>query len=361
MDVPAPAAGTVADVLVKVGDEVSEGTPILHLTPGDGAVTATAVAGGSAGTGARRRRGDRRGGGNRTGRRPRGTTPLPQPPGAAAPAGAHAGPSVRRLARELGVDLAAVTPSGPKGRITKEDLRAFLTGPAQPAAAAPAAQPAGAGIPPIPAQDFSKFGPVHTQKLSRIKKVSGPFLHRSWVNIPHVTHHDEADITELDAYRKQLDTAAKAERDPYRVTLLAFLVKAAAAALKAFPAVNSSLGPDGAELILKEYYNIGIAVDTPDGLVVPVVKDADRKGIIELSREFGAISGKARDGKLSPTDMAGRHVHHLLVGRDRRHRVHPDRQRPRGGHPRRGPLRDETGVERGGVRAAAAAAGGAVL
>jgi pyruvate dehydrogenase E2 component (dihydrolipoamide acetyltransferase) len=198
-----------------------------------------------------------------------------------------------------------VAPSGAKGRITKDDLRAFLRGPAQPAA--PPAQPAaaGAGIPPIPAQDFSKFGPIRTQKLSRIKKVSGPFLHRSWLNLPHVTHHDEADITELDAYRKQLDTAAKADRNPYRVTLLAFLVKAAAAALKQFPEVNSSLSPAGDELILKDYYNIGIAVDTPDGLVVPVVKDSDRKGIVELSREFAAISAKARDGKLSPGDMQG--------------------------------------------------------
>jgi pyruvate dehydrogenase E2 component (dihydrolipoamide acetyltransferase) len=307
MDVPAPSSGTVAEVLVKVGDEVSQGSPILVLSPGDGAVAEppslveqqepapAAPAATAAAVGA-----------------PTDAPPAaaPAPAGGAgvgAPAGAHAGPSVRRLARELGVDLAAVSPSGPKGRITRDDLRAFLAGPAQPSqAAAPAAAGGqGSGIPPIPAQDFSKFGPVQTRKLSRIKKVSGPFLHRSWLNVPHVTHSDEADITELDRYRKELDTAAKADRDPYRVTLLAFLVKAATSTLKAFPEVNSSLSPDGAELIVKGYYNIGIAVDTPDGLVVPVVKDADRKGIIELSREFGAISAKARDGKLSPTDMAG--------------------------------------------------------
>jgi pyruvate dehydrogenase E2 component (dihydrolipoamide acetyltransferase) len=135
--------------------------------------------------------------------------------------------------------------------------------------------------------------------------VSGPVLHRSWLNVPHVTHNDEADVTALDRYRKELDTAAKAERDPYRVTLLAFLVKACVAALKKFPEFNSSLSPEKDSLILKDYYNIGIAVDTPDGLVVPVVKDADRKGIIELSREFGSISAKARDGKLSPDDVAG--------------------------------------------------------
>ena len=163
----------------------------------------------------------------------------------------------------------------------------------------------GSGIPEIPAQDFGKFGPVETRELSRIKKVSGPFLHRSWLNVPHVTQNDEADITAFEAYRKELDTAAKTEKEPYRVTLLAFLVKAAVAALKKFPEFNSSLTPEKDALILKRYYNIGIAVDTPDGLVVPVVKDADRKGIVELSREFGAISAKARDGKLAPSDMQG--------------------------------------------------------
>jgi pyruvate dehydrogenase E2 component (dihydrolipoamide acetyltransferase) len=216
----------------------------------------------------------------------------------------HAGPSVRRTARELGVDLASVTPSGPKGRITKDDLLAFLKGPAQPAAA-PAAAAGGSGIPEVPAQDFSKFGAVETVALSRIKKVSGPFLHRSWLNVPHVTHNDEADITDLDRYRKDLDTAAKNDKNPYRVTLLAFLVKACVAALKKFPEFNSSLSPEKDSLILKQYYNIGIAVDTPGGLVVPVVKDADRKGIVDLSREFMAISAKARDGKLGPSDMAG--------------------------------------------------------
>ena len=295
MDIPAPIGGSVAEVLVKVGDVVSVGSPILLLTPGDGAVStppslveqqepapasAPAVA------------------------------PAPPPPAPAAapaaggvdtPAGIHAGPSVRRTARELGVDLAAVTPTGPKGRITKDDLLGFLKGPAQPAAAAAT----GAGIPQIPAQDFSTFGPIDTAALPRIKKVSGPFLHRSWLNVPHVTHNDEADITDLDGYRKELDTAAKNDPDPYRVTLLAFLVKACVAALKKFPEFNSSLSPEKDALILKHYYNIGIAVDTPGGLVVPVVKDADRKGIVELSREFMSISGKARDSKLGPSDLAG--------------------------------------------------------
>lgn len=304
LDVPAPRAGTVGEVLVKVGDQVSEGTPILLLSSGDGASTtppslveqqepppgpaaaqpvAEAVA-----------------------------APLAAPPavgaadGGVAPPGAHAGPSVRRMARELGVDLAVVTASGPKGRITRDDLLRFLQGPAQaPAAAQPVAGRQGAGIPEIPAQDFSKFGPVERVELSRIKKVSGPFLHRSWLNVPHVTHNDEADITELDAYRKRLDTAARSDKDPYRVTLLAFLVKAVVAALKQFPEFNSSLTAEKDAIVVKGYYNIGIAVDTPGGLVVPVVKDADRMGIVELSREFGSISARARDGKLGPADMQG--------------------------------------------------------
>jgi pyruvate dehydrogenase E2 component (dihydrolipoamide acetyltransferase) len=208
------------------------------------------------------------------------------------------------MARELGVDLSQVTATGLKGRITKDDLLSFLKGPS-PAPAEPAAAPQGAGIPEVPAQDFSKFGPVETVELPRIKKVSGPFLHRSWLNVPHVTHHDEADITDLDAYRKQLDTAAKTDKNPYRVTLLAFLVKAVVAALKQYPEFNSSLTAEKDAIVVKRYYNIGIAVDTPGGLVVPVVADADRKGIVELSREFMDTSAKARDGKLKPPDMQG--------------------------------------------------------
>jgi pyruvate dehydrogenase E2 component (dihydrolipoamide acetyltransferase) len=293
MDIPAPLAGSVAEVLVKVGDEVSEGSLILLLTPGNGAVsTPPSLVEQQEPAPAS----------------PAAPAPAPSAPAAApaaggvdTPAGIHAGPSVRRTARELGVDLAAVTPTGPKGRITKDDLLGFVKGPAQPAAAAAT----GAGIPEIPAQDFSTFGPIDTAPLPRIKKVSGPFLHRSWLNVPHVTHNDEADITDLDGYRKELDTAAKNDRNPYRVTLLAFLVKACVAALKQFPEFNSSLSPEKDALILKHYYNIGIAVDTPGGLVVPVVKDADRKGIVELSREFMSTSAKARDGKLGPSDLAG--------------------------------------------------------
>jgi pyruvate dehydrogenase E2 component (dihydrolipoamide acetyltransferase) len=306
MDVPATAAGKVQDVRVKVGDTVSEGTVVVVVS-GDGAGPLTTPP-------------------SLVGQQepepettPAAPAPAPAPaaqapsappaaPAPAAPAGAiadftgaHAGPSVRRLARELDLDLNTIKGTGEKGRILKEDLLAAVRGPAAaPAAAAPAG---GAGIPEIPAQDFSKFGPVETVPLPRIKKLSGPFLHRSWLNVPHVTHNDEADITELDPYRKELDTAAKAEG--YRVTLLAFLMKAAVSALRQFPEVNSSLSPEKDALILKSYYHIGIAVDTPGGLVVPVVRDVDRKGVIALSKELGEVSKRARDGKLSPDDMSG--------------------------------------------------------
>ncbi len=306
MEVPAPQGGTIERLLIKVGDKVSEGTPILLFRGGDGALTqppslveqqepkpaeqtspvsrppAPAAAPAPA------------------------SAPAPTPGGAAqAPASfgqAHASPSVRRLARELGVDLNQIKGTGEKGRITRDDVKSFLRGPAA-APAAAAAPTGGMGIPEIPAQDFSKFGPVETVPLPRIKKISGPFLHRSWLNVPHVTHNDEADITELDAYRKELDTAAKAEG--YRVTLLAFLMKASVSALREFPEVNSSLSPEKDALILKSYYHIGIAVDTPGGLVVPVIRDVDRKGITALSKELGEVSMRARDGKLTPDDMAG--------------------------------------------------------
>ena len=216
--------------------------------------------------------------------------------------GAHAGPGVRRLARELGMDLAAVSGTGPKGRITEEDLLAGVRG-----AAGPGRRPGRCGgcrgLPEIPAQDFSKFGPVEVRPLSRIQRLSGPQLHRSWLNIPHVTHNDAADITDLDAYRTELDTVAKAEG--YRVTLLAFIMKASVSGLREFPKFNSSLTAQKDALIYKSYYNIGVAVDTPDGLVVPVIRDVDRKGIREISQELGTVSAKARDGKLGMADLQG--------------------------------------------------------
>jgi pyruvate dehydrogenase E2 component (dihydrolipoamide acetyltransferase) len=299
MDVPAPTAGTVQSVLVNVGDRVSEGSSIVTLqVGGDGTVTTPPSLV------------------EQQEPPPRPAAAPPPQPGApaavrtgpaveAAPptlGQVHASPSVRRLARELGVDLIQIRGTGDNGRITKEDVKAFLRGPAVAPAAAPAA-PAAAGIPEIPPQDFTKFGPVETKPLPRIKKISGPHLHRAWLNVPHVTQNDEADITELEAYRKELDTAAREKG--YRVTLLAFLMKAAVAALKEFPEFNSSLTPEKDSLIVKHYYHLGIAVDTPEGLVVPVIRDVDRKGIHELSKELGAISQKARAGKLAPADLQG--------------------------------------------------------
>jgi len=303
MDVPAPKGGTIEALLVKLGDRVSEGSPILRLRGSeDGAMSQPT---------------------SLLPQQEPPPTPQPSPspapaaapppsvPQAAAPApvagmpdfsGVHASPSVRRVARELDVDLTKVKGTGEKGRITKENVLAFLRGPAA-APAGAAAPAAGAGIPEIPAQDFSKFGPVETKPMSRIKRLSGPHLHRAWLNIPHVTQNDEADITELDAYRKELDTAGKDKG--YRVTLLAFLLKASVSCLRQFPEFNASLSPEKDALIYKRYYHIGIAVDTPDGLVVPVLRDVDRKGIVELSQEMGAISKKAREGKLQSGDMQG--------------------------------------------------------
>jgi pyruvate dehydrogenase E2 component (dihydrolipoamide acetyltransferase) len=302
MDVPATASGKVQEVKVNVGDTVSEGTVIV-VVGGDGAGPLTTP---PSLVGQQEPPPEATPGGPAPAPAPAVEGP-PAPAAAVAPAGAiadisgaHAGPSVRRLARELGLDLNTIKGTGEKGRIVKDDLLAAVRGPA--AAPAPSAA-AGAGIPEIPAQDFSKFGPVETVPLPRIKKLSGPFLHRSWLNVPHVTHNDEADITELDGYRRELDAAAKAEG--YRVTLLAFLMKAAVSALRQFPEVNSSLSPEKDSLILKRYHHIGIAVDTPGGLVVPVIRDVGSKGITELSKELGAISQKARDGKLSPGDMSG--------------------------------------------------------
>ena len=292
MDVPADRDGTVEAVLVKVGDRVSEGSAVITLKAAAGEAPVTPPPSVIAQ--------------QEPAPAPKPTSAPPAQPAAAAAAAAgsvHASPSVRRLARELEVDLAKVKGSGEKGRITKEVVKAFLRGPATPAPAAAAAPSGGMGIPEIPAQDFSKFGPIDTKPLARIKRLSGPHLHRAWLNVPHVTHGDEADITDIEAYRKELDGAAKEQG--YRVTLLAFLMKASVSALKAFPEFNSSLAPDKDALIYKHYYNIGIAVDTPDGLVVPVFKDVDRKGIAELSKELGAVSKKARDGKLGPADLQG--------------------------------------------------------
>ncbi len=295
MEVPSPVAGKVAAISVKEGDRVSEGVLILTVEA-DGAADAPAAAAPAAAPAA-------------TPAAPA-ATPAAAPAAVAAPAPvtdagfgkAHASPSVRAFARQLGIDLSKVNGTGRKGRILREDLvNSFKSG-AAPAASGGGAQ-GGMGIPPIPVIDFSKFGPVENVEMARIKKLSGPALHRSWLNVPHVTHNEEADITEIDQYRKELDDAAK--KDGYRVTLLSFVIKASVSALKTHWEFNSSIHPDGDKLIRKGYYNIGFAADTPNGLVVPVIKDADRKGIVQISKELGELSAKARAGELKSADMQG--------------------------------------------------------
>jgi pyruvate dehydrogenase E2 component (dihydrolipoamide acetyltransferase) len=337
MEVPSSVAGKVLELRVKIGDKVAEGSIILSLEPlatvGSTAAPAAATAAAAA--------------------------PAPVPTPAAAPAAApasaaapatatvassspvqgssqiettvparsevpapivvssaatttHASPSVRKFARELGVNLAAVNGTGPKQRITQEDVRDYvkmqMTGATKLASAASSAPVAsavggGAGLGLIawPKVDFAKFGPVQSQPLSRIKKISGANLHRNWVMIPHVTNHEDADITELEALRVQLNV--ENAKSGVKLTMLAFLIKACVAALKRFPDFNSSL--DGENMVLKQYYHIGFAADTPTGLVVPVIKNADQKGLLELARETSELAGKARDGKLAMGDMQG--------------------------------------------------------
>jgi len=309
MDVPATAAGVVKAVYIKVGDKVSQGAKIIEV---EGAASTAPTAA------------------------PQATAPATEAPkaaptpAAAAPAApaasgapkaafgatpineaafikAHAGPSVRKLARELGVDLGLVSGSGAKGRIVKEDVKSFVKGVMQnggalKSAAAPAASLGGGlDLLPWPKVDFTKFGAVEVKELSRIKKISGQNLARNWVMIPHVTQHDDADMTELEEFRKKLNK--EWEREGVKLSPLAFIIKACVKALQQFPEFNSSL--DGDNLVLKQYYHIGFAADTPNGLVVPVIKDADKKGLKEISLELGELSKKARDGKLKPQEMQG--------------------------------------------------------
>jgi pyruvate dehydrogenase E2 component (dihydrolipoamide acetyltransferase) len=235
----------------------------------------------------------------------------PQPTGNEGAVKAHASPSVRKFARELGVVLDQVRGTGPKGRITQDDVREFvkgaLSGAGRPAAAAATAQ--GGGLPgllPWPQVDFAKFGPIERVDMSRIKKLSGPNLHRNWVTIPHVTNHEDADVTELEAFRVQVNKENEKNKDAAKLTMLAFLIKACVATLKKFPDFNASIdATTGDAIIRKNYWHIGFAADTPNGLVVPVIKDADKKGIFDIAAESSALAAKARDGKLSPADMQG--------------------------------------------------------
>ena len=303
MEVPAPAAGTVKEIKLKVGDKVSEGTLVLLLETAAAGAAAPATAPTPApaspppATAASK---------------PASAEPVAPAPAAAPPAPAeiaaavvghraHASPSVRRFARELGVDVALVKGTGPKGRILQEDVQNYVKQAlAQPRGAAPAGG-TGLDLLPWPTVDFAKFGPVESKPLSRIKKISGANLARNWVMIPHVTQFDEADITDLEALRVQLNK--ENEKSGAKLTMLAFLIKAAVAALKKYPDFNASL--DGENLVYKQYFHIGFAADTPNGLVVPVIRDADRKGLLEIAKEMGALSAKAREGKLGPAEMQG--------------------------------------------------------
>jgi len=313
MEIPSPSAGVVKEVRVKIGDKVSEGSPIVVLEAAEAGAAkaahepATPVAPAAAAPPPARR--DEPATLAEVPRpTPAATVPRAPPVPAGVPAGegapkAHASPSVRKFARELGVDLAKVQGTGPKGRIVAADVQAYVKGAIAggPALAPAAGAGGGLNLLPWPEVDFAKYGPVELEPLARIKKISAANLARNWVMIPHVTNNDEADVTELEAFRVQLNK--ENEKSGLRVTMLAFLVKACVAALKRFPEFNSSLAGDN--LVLKRYYHIGFAADTPNGLVVPVVKDADKKGVLDIARETGELAKQARDGKLKPADMQG--------------------------------------------------------
>jgi pyruvate dehydrogenase E2 component (dihydrolipoamide acetyltransferase) len=309
LDVPAPAAGVVSGLTIKVGDKVAMGSAVCTITgAGVGAAAPSAAPALSAAKAEAPAAAAARVETPQAAPKAAPAEAPPAPPAAAASSDVvpYASPSIRKFARELGVDLARVSGSGPKGRITQEDVQGFvkkaLSSP-PPAAAATAAS-GGSGIPPIPAVDFAQFGPIDTKPLARIRKLSAAHLHRAWLNIPHVTQTDEADITELEAFRKEAsDESAKAGGP--KLTLLPFMMKAVAKALEAYPEFRASLSPDGESLIHKHYTHIGFAADTPNGLVVPVVRDVDRKTITQLAIETGELAKKARDGKLSGADMKG--------------------------------------------------------
>jgi pyruvate dehydrogenase E2 component (dihydrolipoamide acetyltransferase) len=310
MDIPAPFAGVVKEVKIKVGDKAAQGTLILTMDVSDAgaavepaapAKTEPAVQAPKAAI-------------------PEPTRPAPEPPKPIAPVHqpapvgesvvvapgklSHASPSIRRFARELGVNLALVKGTGPKNRILQSDVQGYVKG----ELAKPRTENMGAGVSslaalPMPVIDFSQFGAIDTKPLSRIKKLSGANLHRNWVTAPHVTQFDDADITDLEDFRKSMQ--GEAEKRGVKLTMLAFLIKASVNALKAYPNFNASLSPDGDSLILKNYFNIGFACDTPDGLVVPVVRDVHQKDVLDIARDLGELSAKARERKLKVEEMQG--------------------------------------------------------
>lgn len=300
MEIPASHAGVIKELKVAVGEKVGEGAVIALIeASGESAAVETPAESAPAPAPVAEQ------------------APAPKPAPAPAPVAteaavpfapdtkagvkqAHASPSVRQFARELGVNLAGVSGTGIKGRISKQDVQSYV----KKALSAPAAATtSGAGIPPVPVVNYEKFGDIESQDLSRIKKISGNHLHACWLNIPHVTQFDEADITELEAFRKE--NKAMAAQRGVNLTPLVFIIKAVVASLKMFPEFNASLSEDKESLILKSYYNIGVAVDTPNGLMVPVIKDVDKKGFIELAGELGEISQRARDGALTAKDLQG--------------------------------------------------------
>lgn len=317
MDIPAPIAGVVKEVKIKVGDKASQGTLMLTMEVSDAGQPAATTAVESAKAEAPKAAPVAEAPKIAI---PEPTRPAPEPPKPIAPANqpapvgesvvvaggklSHASPSVRRFARELGVNLAFVKGTGPKNRILESDVQAYVKG----ELAKPRTENMGAGVSslaalPMPVIDFSQFGPIETKALSRIKKLSGANLHRNWVTAPHVTQFDEADITDLEDFRKSMQ--AEAEKRGVKLTMLAFLIKASVNALKAYPNFNASLSPDGDSLILKNYYNIGFACDTPDGLVVPVVRDVHQKDVLDIARDLGELSAKARERKLKVEEMQG--------------------------------------------------------
>ncbi|HZF24893.1 MAG TPA: dihydrolipoyllysine-residue acetyltransferase [Steroidobacteraceae bacterium] len=307
MDVPSPLAGRISALKIQKGGKVSQGSLIALVEPASDTKSAAAPAPASASTV------------EETVRHPTlaaRSAPAPEPPAAPTPtqpavaaesasvvladfSSVYAGPSVRKFARELGVDLARVKGSGPKDRITHEDVKAFVKKVMTEGAAAPGV----AALPKVPEVDFARFGPVETRPLGRIQRISGRRLHASWLNVPHVTQFDSADITDLETVRAQLK--GKAVKEGIKLTPLAFVLKACVKALQEFPLFNSSLDGSGENLVLKKYLHIGFAADTPNGLVVPVIRDADRKDIYELARELGELSEKAREGKLTPAQIQG--------------------------------------------------------
>lgn len=307
MDIPSPAAGTIRKILVQVGDEVSEGSPIVLLEEAGAAAadnnkSSAATDNAETETAATAPQAPEK---PRSSEKPA-PRPAPQTPtstqlaGASLSSKAHASPSIRRFARELGVDLGLVYGTGPKGRILKEDVKAFVK---SMLSGNKISSQGAFALPEVAPVDFSKFGEVEAKPLGRLKRLGGQHLHRSWITVPHVTQFDEADITELEEFRQSMLESAK--KKGVKLTLIAFLVKAAVDVLQQYPEFNSSLSPDGENIILKKYFHIGIAVNTDNGLVVPVIKDADQKGLFDIAAELSRLSDKARAGKLSPADMQG--------------------------------------------------------